>query len=163
MADASISAAAGEDQIMRPDAAKGALSGPRPATWRQAGADPGLFGMLKRGARGRCPACGEGRLFAGYLRPVERCEACGTELARIRADDAPPYFTIFIAGKLLAPLVFGLERGFAPPLWVHAVVWGPVIVATCILLLRPVKGATIGLMLRLGIDGSEHGPESGRA
>ena len=151
----------GENQIMRPDATSGAMPSSRPATWRQA--DPGLPGMLWRGARGRCPACGEGRLFAGYLKPVERCEACGTELARIRADDAPPYFTIFIAGKLIAPFVFGLERALAPPLWVHAVVWAPVITAACILLLRPVKGATIGLMLRLGMDGSEQGPESGRA
>lgn len=151
----------GEDQIMHADAASGAIPSPRPATWRDA--DPGLRGMLWRGARGRCPACGEGRLFAGYLKPVDRCEACGTEFGRIRADDAPPYFTIFIAGKLIAPFVFGLERALAPPLWVHAALWGPVITLACILLLRPVKGATIGLMLRLGIDGSEHGPESGRA
>jgi uncharacterized protein (DUF983 family) len=146
---------------MRPDAARGATALPRPAT--DGGADPGLSGMLWRGARGRCPACGEGRLFAGYLRPVERCEACGADIGRIRADDAPPYFTIFLAGKLIAPFVFGLERALAPPLWVHAALWGPVITLACILLLRPVKGATIALMLRVGIDGSEHGPESGRA
>lgn len=155
----------GEHQIMRPDAAGGACSDPpHPACGRPpAGADPGLAGMLWRGARGCCPACGQGRLFVGYLRPVERCAACGTDLARIRADDAPPYFTIFFAGKLLAPFVFGLERALAPPLWVHAALWGPVILLVSLLLLRPVKGATIGLMLRLGIDGSEQGPESGRA
>jgi uncharacterized protein (DUF983 family) len=150
-----------DDQIMHADAAIGATRSVRPATWREA--NPGLRGMLWRGARGHCPACGEGRLFAGYLKPVDRCEACGTDIGRIRADDAPPYFTIFIAGKVIAPFVFGLERALAPPLWVHAVLWGPVITLACILLLRPVKGATIGLMLRLGIDGSEHGPESGRA
>lgn len=151
----------GENQIMRAEAATGATPSPRPTTWRDA--DPGLRAMLWRGACGRCPACGEGRLFAGYLTPAARCNACGTELGHIRADDAPPYFTIVIAGKLIAPFVFGLERLAAPPLWVHAALWGPVITATCILLLRPVKGATIALMLRLGIDGSEHGPESGRA
>ena len=98
-----------------------------------------------------------------YLKVNRHCSSCGLELASYRSDDAPPYFTIVIAGKLIAPFVFGLERLAAPPLWVHAALWGPVITATCILLLRPVKGATIALMLRLGIDGSEHGPESGRA
>lgn len=112
---------------------------------------------LARGARGRCPCCGEGRLFAGYLRLVPECGACGAALGRIRADDAPPYFTIFLAGHLLLPGVFWVERAWQPPMWLHMAVWLPAFTIVCMLLLRPVKGAVVAWMLRLGLTGDEQG------
>lgn len=113
---------------------------------------------MARGARGRCPCCGQGRLFDGYLRVVEACEACGTPLGRVRADDAPPYFTIFIAGHLLLPGVFWIEKAWQPAMWIHMAVWLPLFAIVCTLLLRPVKGATLAWMLRLGLTGDEQGP-----
>jgi uncharacterized protein (DUF983 family) len=122
----------------------------------RAAPQPILVGLV-RGARGRCPCCGEGRLFAGYLKLVPECSVCGAALGRIRADDAPPYFTIFLAGHLLLPGVFWVEKGWQPPMWLHMTVWLPVFTIACLLLLRPVKGAVVAWMLRLGLTGDEQG------
>jgi uncharacterized protein (DUF983 family) len=114
---------------------------------------------LWRGARNRCPVCGQGHLFQGYLR-VKDCEACGARLGRLRADDAPPYFTIFLTGHLLVPPVLWIEKAWQPPMWLHMAVWLPLFALACILLLRPVKGATVGWMVKLGITGAEHGDDT---
>lgn len=118
--------------------------------------------VVGRGARNRCPVCGRGRVFAGYLRLVEACGHCGAPLGRLRADDAPPYFTILLAGHLLVPPVLWIEKTYGPPMWLHMALWLPLFTLACILLLRPVKGATVGLMTRLGITGTEHGGDPPR-
>lgn len=112
-----------------------------------------------RGARNRCPSCGEGHVFDGYLKVVEECSNCQAPLGQLRADDAPPYFTIFIAGHILVPLVLMVERHWMPPMWLHMAMWLPLFTIVCTLLLRPVKGATIGWMMRLGLTGADHAPE----
>jgi uncharacterized protein (DUF983 family) len=112
---------------------------------------------LLRGARGLCPACGKGHLFDGYLKLVRECSVCHAPLGRIRADDAPPYFTILIAGHVLLPFVFLVEKAWQPPMWVHMAIWLPLFAIVCTLLLRPVKGAVVAWMLRLGLTGDEQG------
>ena len=112
---------------------------------------PPLLTALGRGARGLCPACGQTHAFKGYLAVVPVCENCGAPLGSYRADDAPPYFTIFLVGHLLAPIIFLVETSYHPPLWLQAAIWLPVCIALTLVLLRPVKGATLGLMLRLGM------------
>lgn len=97
------------------------------------------------GALGRCPACGKGRLFWRYLKVTDECGHCGEALHHQRADDAPPYFTIFIAGHLLVPMVLALESAYRPSLWLHAAIWIPVTIAMCLALLPPIKGAIVGL------------------
>jgi len=118
---------------------------------------PPLKTALWRGARNRCPVCGEGKVFNGYLRVVDECSHCHAPLGRLRADDAPPYFTIFIVGHLLIPPVLWIERAYLPPMWLHMVVWLPLFAIVTTLLLRPVKGATVGLMLRLGFGNETPG------
>jgi uncharacterized protein (DUF983 family) len=115
----------------------------------------GLPGALWRGARNRCPHCGEGRVFQGFLRVVPECSACGAALGRLRADDAPPYFTIFLVGHVALPPILMVERLWMPPMWVHMALWLPLVAVATTLLLRPVKGATVGLMWRLGITGDD--------
>ena len=112
---------------------------------------PALQTALWRGARGLCPACGQTHAFVGYLKVVPACSQCGAPLGSYRADDAPPYFTIFIVGHVLAPLIFFVETSFHPELWMQAAMWLPASAALCLGLLRPVKGATLGLMLKLGM------------
>ena len=97
------------------------------------------------GALGRCPACGQGRLFTRYLKVTDQCGHCGEALHHQRADDAPPYFTIFIAGHLLVPMVLALETAYRPALWLHAAIWFPVTIAMCLALLPLIKGAIVGL------------------
>lgn len=116
---------------------------------------PPLLTALGRGALGRCPACGQTRAFAGYLKVVPRCVACGAPLGSVRADDAPPYFTILIVGHILVPIMFAIERAYHPELWLQAAVGLPVALVMCLALLRPVKGATLGLMLKLGLMKSD--------
>ncbi|SFK38611.1 DUF983 domain-containing protein [Falsiroseomonas stagni] len=112
-----------------------------------------------RGMRNRCPICGVGKVFKGYLKVVDECSNCHAPLGRLRADDAPPYFTIFVAGHILFPPVLWIEKAYQPPMWLHMVVWLPAFTIACLLLLPPIKGATVGWMMRLGFDGSEHGAE----
>ncbi|MFM7611112.1 MAG: DUF983 domain-containing protein [Alphaproteobacteria bacterium] len=112
---------------------------------------------LLRGLKGLCPVCGQGRLFAGYLRVADKCESCGAPTGRLRADDAPPYFTILITGHVLVPPVWWIERAYMPPIWLHMLIWLPLFTIICTLLLRPIKGAVIGWMMRLGMTGDEGG------
>ena len=104
-----------------------------------------LGAAMGRGAMSRCPKCGVGRLFVGFLRVTEECESCGEHFHHHRADDAPAYLTILIVGHLMLPIILGVEEVFAPALWVHLVLWGTLIPAACLALLRPIKGAVVGM------------------
>jgi uncharacterized protein (DUF983 family) len=115
-------------------------------------AKPRFGTAILRGLRNRCPHCGEGRVFDGYLKVVPACAVCGTRLGAFRADDAPPYFVIFLVGHLVMPLVFMVDRTWQPPMWLHMVVWLPLFTVLCMALLRPVKGGVVGWMYCLGID-----------
>jgi len=103
-----------------------------------------LTRAMWRGFRGSCPNCGRGRMFRAFLKVVDRCEVCGTELFHQRADDAPPYFVILITGHIIVPIALIVESEFSPPFWVHAAVWGPLTLAMALGLLQPVKGAIVG-------------------
>jgi len=113
---------------------------------------------LMRGLRCRCPACGEGRLFASYTRVVARCEACGEDLSHQRADDAPPYIVIMIVGHVVVGAAFYVERAFRPELWVHMAAWIPATLALSLTLLPPIKGAVVGIQWanRMHGFGGEH-------
>lgn len=113
---------------------------------------------ILRGAVLRCPACGTGRLFERYLKVADRCPSCSTELHHQRADDAPPYFTIFIVGHLVLGGVLSVEQNFAPPVWVQAWIWMPMTVVLSLWLLPRIKGALVGLQWALRM----HGFGSGR-
>lgn len=112
---------------------------------------PPLLTAMFRGLKGWCPACGQTRCFKGYLKVIPECTACSAPLGNIRADDAPPYFTIFIVGHIVLGLMLWVETTFKPELWVHAALWLPLTVILSFALMQPVKGATLGLMLRLGL------------
>ena len=118
----------------------------------QAAADPmpAMATAMRRGARGACPSCGQGRLFSGWLRVSDTCSRCDAPLGQVRADDAPPYFTIFAVGHVVIPGMLWLEKAYKPELWVHTAIWVPLTLVLAIGLMRPIKGATIGLMLKLG-------------
>ena len=119
---------------------------------------PSVPVLLGRGITGRCPNCGVGRVFAGFLTVVPACAHCGAPLGVMRADDAPPYIVIFLVGHLLLPPVFWVEEAFRPPMWLHMVVWLPSFAVACTLLLRPVKGVVVGWMWRLGFaEGARRG------
>lgn len=114
---------------------------------------------MLRGLKGYCPACGRGKLFASYLKVADRCPSCGEELHHHRADDAPPYFTIFIVGHLLVAGVLIVEQVFKPEYWVHLVLWLPATVALSMLLLPRVKGTLVGLQWAMRMHGFGDAPD----
>lgn len=118
---------------------------------------PPLRVSLWRGARNRCPVCGEGKVFNGYLRVASECGHCHAPLGKLRADDAPPYFTIFLVGHLLIPPVLWIEKAYSPEMWIQMAVYVPLFAIITTLLLRPVKGATVGLMSRFGFGNETTG------
>jgi uncharacterized protein (DUF983 family) len=95
---------------------------------------------LMAGLAGRCPNCGEGHLFEGFLTVTPRCEACGYDLAKGDSGDGPAVFVIMIAGFLVAFAALFTEFTIHPPIWVHLVVWLPLTVVVCVGMLRPMKG-----------------------
>ena len=102
------------------------------------GAAPYLAGAL-----GRCPSCGVGPLFNGFLTVAPKCAACGYDLSRADSGDGPAVFVIFIAGFVAAFGILFTEIFLRPPIWVELVVWLPVAAALSLGLLRPLKGVMI--------------------
>ena len=95
------------------------------------------------GALGKCPNCGEGPLFVGFLKVAPACAACGFDLAKADSGDGPAVFVIFIAGFIAAFGILFTEIFIRPPIWVEFVVWLPVAAILCLALLRPLKGLMI--------------------
>jgi uncharacterized protein (DUF983 family) len=118
--------------------------------WKQA---------IWRGFRQRCPQCGKGRIFRAFLKVADRCPVCGEALHHQRADDAPPYFTIFIVGHIVVPLVFIVERKWHPDYLIHAALWLPLTLGLTFLLMPRVKGAIVGLQWALGMHGFGSDPD----
>lgn len=100
---------------------------------------------LWRGFLRRCPECGHGEMFSGYLKVRPSCPACGLALGEFRADDAPPYFTMLIVGHIIVPAMLLLEQLYHPSEWVHAAVWVPLTLGMTLTLLPRIKGAVIGV------------------
>ncbi|MCW5732160.1 MAG: DUF983 domain-containing protein [Alphaproteobacteria bacterium] len=107
--------------------------------------DRAMGPAIRRGFGRHCPACGKGPIFGRFLKVNDACGECGTELHHHRADDAPPYFTIFIVGHIVIPLLLLLERQAMPPTWLHMALWLPLTLLLSLWFLPRVKGALIGL------------------
>lgn len=103
---------------------------------------------ISAGLRCRCPRCGEGRLFNGYLTVVDTCERCGLHLADGDSGDGPAVFLIFIVGFLAVGLAIWVEVMWEPAIWVHAVVSGGFVIGLSLLLLRPAKAYVMALQYR---------------
>ncbi len=99
-----------------------------------------------RGLRGRCPACGEGRVLTGYLTANPACGTCGEGFAHLRADDMPPWLTILIVGHVVVPLLLLVEQTWQPAIWLQMAAWPAVTLALLLLVLPRCKGAVLGLL-----------------
>jgi uncharacterized protein (DUF983 family) len=102
------------------------------------------------GLAGRCPNCGGGKLYAGFLRLAPQCEACGYDLARADHGDGPAVFIILIVGFLMGFGALFTEVAYHPPVWVHLVIWMPLTLILCLALLRPLKGLMIAAQIHNG-------------
>jgi uncharacterized protein (DUF983 family) len=100
---------------------------------------------ISRGLRGRCPQCGEGHLFQGFLTLRPRCEHCGLDYSFADAGDGPAVFVILIGGFIVVFAAMVVEFLYQPPYWVHAALWLPAILLFTLGPLRPIKGLMIAL------------------
>jgi uncharacterized protein (DUF983 family) len=108
-----------------------------------------------RGALGRCPKCGRGKLFRRYLKIVDRCSACGEPYGHYRADDGAPWLTILVVGHITVPLILVTEETFQPPQWVEFVVYLPLLVLLTLGLLPRCKGVIVAILWKTKAEGSE--------
>lgn len=117
----------------------------------QTGDEHSIWLGVRRGLAKRCPACGQGHLFSRFLKVSARCDHCAADNTIYPSDDFPPYLTILIAGHLLVPLIFMVERSYEPALWLQAAIWSPITLLVCMTLLPVMKGATVGLCWATGM------------
>ncbi|SFK56355.1 DUF983 domain-containing protein [Methylocapsa palsarum] len=111
---------------------------------------------IRRGMRQVCPACGEGKMFSSYLKVNDSCPKCGQELHHHRADDAPPYMTIFIVGHIVGTAMLITETYWPDaPIWLHAMVWPTLALILSLWFLPIVKGGLIGHQWALRMHGFE--------
>lgn len=113
------------------------------------------FNAMQRGFFSACPNCGKKSIFSKFLKIKDSCDHCGEELHHHRADDAPPYFTIFIVGHIILPLILVVEKLYHPAVWVHLALWFPVTIILTFALLPRIKGSILGLQWALRMHGFE--------
>ena len=119
-----------------------------------------VWTSLKRGFRGRCPRCGEGKIFRAFLKVADRCSACGLDFTPHRADDLPAYLVIVIVGHIVVPLALTIETNYSPPVALQLAIYLPLTLIASLLLLQPVKGAVVAVQWALRMHGfDEQNPE----
>lgn len=110
---------------------------------------------LSTGLKGRCPRCGRGRLFSGYLTVRPSCESCGLGFGFADSGDGPAFFVMSFVGVVVVAAAMFVEFSYEPALWVHALLWLPFTLVLSLLLVRPSKGLLIALQY-------QHKAEQGR-
>ena len=120
-----------------------------------------VWQALKRGFRGRCPRCGEGKLFRAFLKVDNNCSVCGLDFTPHRADDLPAYLVIVIVGHLVVPVALSIEINYAPPVWLSLTAYLSFTLIASLALLQPVKGAVVGLQWALHMHGFDDNPPEG--
>lgn len=122
---------------------------------RAAATRPSTLTALFRGALGRCPRCGKGRLLHHYLKMVDCCGVCGEPYSHYRTDDAAPWLTILVVGHLTVPIILIVEENFQPPLVLAFAIYLPLIVSLTLFLLPRCKGVMAAALWALKAEGSE--------
>lgn len=107
-----------------------------------------MIDPVRAAAKGFCPRCGSGRLYAGLLRFNDRCPSCDLDIAAFNVGDGPAAFLTLILGAIVVGLAMWVELSFAPRWWVHALLWPPLIIASTIASLRVTKGVLLALEYR---------------
>ena len=100
------------------------------------------------GVLGRCPRCGGGKLFDGFLELAPRCEACGLDYGFADAGDGPAVIVTLLAGFIVVGAALVVEVKYEPPMWLHLAIFLPLTLVVCLGLLRPLKGILVSLQYR---------------
>ena len=97
------------------------------------------------GLTGRCPHCGQGPLFSGFIRVAPRCAGCGFDLAAADSGDGPAVFIILIVGMIACFGALFTEMAAHAPIWLSLAIWLPAAAVLSLALLRPLKGLMLAL------------------
>ena len=122
---------------------------------------PARINPIRAGLLCRCPNCGKGPLYAGFLKVVDRCAVCGFDFTRLNTGDGAAVFVMQIAG---APVVFGalyVQLAYNPPIWAMLAVALPLVLGLSLGLLRPGKGVMIALQMRNKVEQGQSSPAGG--
>ena len=120
-----------------------------------------MMTVLGRTLSRKCPNCGKGKLFAGYIKPVETCSHCEEPLAEIRADDGPAWLTMLLVGHILAPVMVFLMKPDGPPPWVSGLVLAAIAIIMSIVFLPLTKGLFMGIIWKTDAGEQQLAPEPG--
>src|SRR2546429_9576920 len=112
-----------------------------------------VWSAMKRGFRGRCPRCGQGKLFRAFLKVDDHCSVCRLDFTPHRADDLPAYLVIVIVGHIVVPTVLLIETDFSPSVPLQLAIYLPFTLIASLLLLQPVKGAVVAVQWALRMHG----------
>jgi uncharacterized protein (DUF983 family) len=112
-----------------------------------------VWTSIKRGFRGRCPRCGEGKLFRAFLKVDNNCSVCDLDFTPHRADDLPAYLVIVIVGHIVVPIALMIETNYSPPVALQLAIYLPFTLFASLALLQPVKGAVVGMQWALRMHG----------
>lgn len=115
------------------------------------GVNPVLAGVACR-----CPYCGKGPLFRGFLSVAPGCPSCGADFSKLEAGDGPAVFIILIVGAIVCFSALALEIAARPPIWVHLVLWLPLAGGLSLLLMRPFKGVMVALQVHNRASEARH-------
>jgi uncharacterized protein (DUF983 family) len=127
-----------------------------PVVWtRETGAleKRDVWTALKRGLRGRCPRCGQGKLFRAFLKVDDHCSVCQLDFTPHRADDLPAYLVIVIVGHIVVPTILWIETDYSPSLALQLSIYLPLTLILSLALLQPVKGAVVAIQWALRMHG----------
>jgi uncharacterized protein (DUF983 family) len=103
---------------------------------------------FRTGLSCRCPRCGRGQLFSGFLKLRPACPACGLDYGPADSGDGPAVLIILVLGAVVVTLALIVEAKYQPPMWLHALIWPPIILGGSLALLRPMKATMIALQFR---------------
>jgi uncharacterized protein (DUF983 family) len=117
-----------------------------------------VWTAMKRGFRGRCPRCGEGKLFRAFLKTADSCSHCGQDFTPHRADDLPAYLVIVIVGHIVVPTALFIETNYSPPVPLQLAIYLPFTLLASLALLQPVKGTVVALQWALRMHCFDENP-----
>ncbi len=86
----------------------------------------------------------------------DSCDKCSLDLSRFNVDDGAAFFIIVVYSAVIIPLALWVEFSFQPPIWVHILIWIPVILGGAIALMRPFKAWLVAQHYKHNIDGESH-------
>ncbi len=111
-------------------------------------ADNPAVSPASAGLRGRCPHCGRGKLFHGFIDVADACTVCGLSYGFADSGDGPAFFVSFAALIVVVGLALVVDATYEPPIWLLMLILLPLVLVLCLGTLRPIKGLMIGLQYR---------------